>query len=199
MTYKIAFIHIPKTAGASITRWARDNLKQNEYRTLGHKTLSEYLEKYPDFDYETSVTVVRNTYDRMISLYNFKKSKLLTDKKEAEKKELSEKQKEVDFEREAWKKGIVYYIDYCVDQQNRGTFSQLYFIHNVDKLLYYENLNEDFKFIQGQLDCFSPLTQKRHLNLDKTITKVSDDYIRCIKRNFQDELEYFGYSPLIEK
>lgn len=61
-------IHIPKTAGSS----AVEATKHNVY---GHDTLSQHLAKKQDLGYVWSI--VRNPYDRALSLYYFMRSRIL--------------------------------------------------------------------------------------------------------------------------
>lgn len=194
MTYKIAFVHIPKTAGGSVVLWSKYNQKQNEFRSVGHRSLREYLNKRPNFDYKTSFAIVRNTYDRMISLYNFKRNKILKDINKAEKKNLQEVKKERLNLLEVWEKGIIYFIDFCVEHQSRSTLSQLHFIENVDTIIHFENLKNEFSLIQNELQCYSPLVQQKHSKPKESSVEISDDYINCIKRHFKEEIEYFDYN-----
>lgn len=69
MNAKILFIHIPKTAGNSIYR----NLLQHNLKILKmkHLTINQIKKKVNTDDY-TKLCVVRNPYDRFVSLYFFK-------------------------------------------------------------------------------------------------------------------------------
>lgn len=65
---KFIFIHIPKTAGTSITRWLdEDIITQNCHHTV--RQYSEILQdQYPSF---FKFAIVRNPWDRMLSLYKY--------------------------------------------------------------------------------------------------------------------------------
>lgn len=60
---KILFVHIPKTAGTSIVSLFEGNCNFNRFK---HRDVRS---KVKDFDF--SFCVVRNPYDRLISLYNY--------------------------------------------------------------------------------------------------------------------------------
>lgn len=61
------FIHIPKTAGSSAVKATKKNI-------YGHDTLSQHLAGNQDLGYVW--TIVRNPYDRALSLYYFMRSRI---------------------------------------------------------------------------------------------------------------------------
>ena len=73
--YKIIFIHIPKCAGSSV----RFELEKNDPNIISllHTSYITLLKEYP---FETKnyliFTIVRNTYDRLVSLYHYVKKNL---------------------------------------------------------------------------------------------------------------------------
>lgn len=65
---RFLFIHIPKTGGMSIARAIYG-------RPVWHRTALAYLESEPDFfRARTSFTVVRNPWDRAVSMYEYSRS-----------------------------------------------------------------------------------------------------------------------------
>jgi len=191
---KIAFVHIPKTAGASVQAW----LKQNKihHQQIGHLTLAERIERNRPTKYDTSFTIVRNTYSRMLSLYNWGKHKIPKSIWRAKKQNKIDMLENYYYPlQQAWEKGIVYYIDYCVANKLRNVKCQTDFIEGVDIILRYESLEKDFMQIQTLVNCNEPLTQQIHNYKEKTITEYSTEYIRCIKKHFHKDLDYFEYTP----
>ena len=69
---KILFLHIPKTAGTSIECVLRDKYNYPEWLMKPHK-LSTSLNRCDYYNYipDYSFTVVRNPYDRLISMFFF--------------------------------------------------------------------------------------------------------------------------------
>jgi hypothetical protein len=69
--YDLFFIHIPKTAGTSI-----HTALEIEPDRRGHRTLETLYDLYGTTILKTPCfTVVRNPWDRMVSLYEFRKQK----------------------------------------------------------------------------------------------------------------------------
>ena len=69
---KILFLHIPKTAGTSIECVLRDKYKYPKWLLTPHK-LSTIINRcdYHNYIPDYSFTVVRNPYDRLVSLFFF--------------------------------------------------------------------------------------------------------------------------------
>jgi len=68
--YNLFFIHIPKNAGTSI-----NELLEIDPKYRGHRTPKDLLKMYPQYKNSISIAVVRNPWDRMVSTYEFRKSK----------------------------------------------------------------------------------------------------------------------------
>lgn len=191
---KLAFVHIPKTAGASITKWFRTN--NLPFQPIEHLTLQERKDRDPYLNYDKSFTVVRNTYSRMLSLYNFGKYKIPKSIWRANKTNnidmINNYYKPL---QDAWNKGIVYYIDYCVANKLRNVKCQTDFIDGVDIILQYESLEQNFVQVQKLVNCYIPLTQQIHSYKNKTVMEYSTEYKKCIQKHFQKDLELFNYVP----
>lgn len=189
---KIAFVHIPKSAGASIRSWANTNHLDN-FVSIGHNSLKEYKDNDLDWTYDTSIAIPRNTYSRMISLYNFAKYKTLKNLEQAKRGKRVVNEVQLRESLTAWEKGITYFLDYILEY-SFSHHNQMKYIKDVDILIRYENLQTDFYKIQELTNCNAPLVQHIHNYKDKKyVTSLSSDYIKCIKRHFKEELEYFNY------
>jgi len=188
---KIGFVHIPKSAGASITHWAWKN-HANIFVQIGHHSLSEYNKHH----YEITFAIPRNTYRRILSLYNwadYKYTKTL--KKNSE---TSEKYKMAKRQQKYWRRGIVPFCDYIFENPEvRSHHDQLKYIKEVDLLVPYESLAEDFYKIQKLFDSDVPLTYTEHSRTSNLyVSELSTDFVKCIKRHFAEELDYFEYEPI---
>jgi hypothetical protein len=77
---KIGFHHVPKTAGTSIRHYLSMVLSE-EYTILGtqHVPIEKIYNKIPKN--MKVFTVIRNPYERLISLYNYRKEKSIRRKK----------------------------------------------------------------------------------------------------------------------
>ena len=193
---KLAFVHNPKCAGASIKSWARDNhlIKENTFVHVGHCPINVFKERNPEITYDKSLVVIRNTYTRILSLYNWAEIKIPKLLAQSKKRNFSEERiNELHNALKIWNKGIVYYTDYITNADNYWT--QLDYIKDVDVIINYENLKNEFSKIQELTNCHSPLTHTIHSYTNKKVLKMSTEYINCIKRNFKEELNYFGYLP----
>lgn len=68
----ITFVHIPKTAGTSMLKWLEENRGNSEFVKWDihpkHSTIAQDRAKHFSF------TVVRNPWDRMVSMYHYFKN-----------------------------------------------------------------------------------------------------------------------------
>ncbi len=162
---KILFIHIPKNAGASISKWLVDygSVLVDEIR---HSSLqvSDFKNSYYSF------CVVRNPWDRMISLYHYgmKVSDETTNFNEWLKKNYQ-------FNRH-W-----YSVSTC----------QVEWIqHEPNLIIRYENLGDEFEIIRSKFNSTMPLP-----TINKTLHQHYSTYYDDWSRNFVGEL----YSKDIER
>jgi len=198
---KTLFVHIPKTAGGSIKQWLWDNsINFNSDSELLHKSLEEtvtfYQKKNISFKYNFSFACIRNTYDRMISVYEWIKYKRNKRVQKIIGRNRVPNREDV-LVLEAADKGIVYFFEYLKNNpvDDYSLRSQVEWIKDVDFVLKNENLAQDFKIIQEKLNCYSPLNYQIHkLDYDPSIYYV-DGFIKFIKKTFQEELDYFKYLP----
>lgn len=182
----VVFVHIPKTAGGSIYRWWSTNCKDSDFQLIKNKHL--ILQDATQL-YDTSFTVTRNTYDKLISLYVFQEHKCY---------QKIRKKYKVDFYEEilnAWNKGITYYLSYAIDNNFNGVKSQLEYIKGVEHIFSTENLLHDFQKIQTWSNCFVPLQKNVNVGKYNKNDFMTSEYIKFIEKNFEDEIEYFNYKP----
>lgn len=188
---KVGFVHIPKSAGASINRWGWEN-HANVFVEIGHNSLAEYHKLH----YDTTFAVPRNTYRRILSLYNwaiYKTTKILkTGQVKSEEYKIARRQQKY------WHKGIELYCDYIFENVVvRDHHDQLKYIKGVDLLVPYESLAEDFYKIQELFNSDMPLVYTEHSRTSNTnLSELSTGFVNCIKRHFAEELDYFEYQPI---
>jgi FkbM family methyltransferase len=180
------FLHIPKTAGQAVQYSLQQShvLKKN----LGHHLAAQCI---PDrrADGDIIVTVVRNPFDRLYSIYEFYR------KKEKHPKFFITSPCFEDFvlnyEKDYLGKSSPHHS--CCDYIQDSNGNVL-----VDEILRFETLEEDYKsFCQKYRLDYYPIL-KMNVNDKKDCVdkdKLYTPAMRCIvERVFRKDLEYFGYS-----
>jgi hypothetical protein len=166
---KCIFIHIPKTAGTSIEQFLKENGK-NDLQLLGvhnNRSMQHYMgielkKMYPLY-YKNyfKFSVVRNPYDRLLSEYYWTPVPNMGFK---------------------YGKTRAYFL-YCVQNivKKRQFFNNIYFDHLipqymflyenkkliVDKVIKYENLQEDSKILKNELNISNDLLYLNKSNIKK--------------------------------
>lgn len=163
--YKCIFIHIPKTAGISISKCLFGNLGG------GHKKIEIYQIVFNKIEFDTyfKFTFVRNPWDRLVSAYFYLKNGGMDNRDRiwAERNLLSF----VDFDS---------FVNEWVNRRNIETYKHFipqfkYFCEpgndtpQVDYIGYFENLEVDFNTVKMKLGLDSGL-----MHLNKTINKNID-------------------------
>lgn len=196
----IVFVHVPKTGGTSISEWLMENApgcKSNTVKTF-------YSKHYPYFLFDDehkkyfSFGIVRNPWERMVSGYFYElarfKSKMNMLQSNHPKVKPSKAHWKYDYvktKKDLLEEGFDAYV------QSKDFFScdktQKYYLEGVNYVLRLENIQEDFKVIQNQVNCYKPLI---HLNktehdnykkyYNKTIKEIVNDY-------FAEDIETYQY------
>ena len=192
---RFLFVHIPKTAGNSIQSVLRDysedqivalrseqdgierfGLRNPNYKIRKHSTLAEYRAALGDEQFRSlyKFACVRNPWDRMVSYY------------------FTPTQSPETWDRKKFRGMIskaVSVADYLrLDQGKRDPFS------NVDYIMRFENLADDFRTVCGTLG-ISPTTLPRYNRSSREhYSKYYDDELReLVCARFAAEIERFGY------
>lgn len=174
---KMTFIHIPKTAGASITRWYSKNILKNKtgyYKPSlsEHIFLSEIENPAP-----ITIAVVRNPWDRVVSMYTFAKNC-----------------KEFEFLSENFSVFVLYQIYfYSLGKYTLSTPQIRWIEPGVTHLLRFENLEQDFKIIQDIFQCYEPLPMWNKTNHYHYRTYYNDETRQAVSEMFKEDIEAFGY------
>jgi hypothetical protein len=169
----LVFIHIPKTAGVSITNWLATHFKVKH-------NLSNYIHPSTTMitnSFNETFAVVRNPWDRTVSLWAFynkiKKTNIPFD----------------EFVKNLHTYKLNIYSWFTFDQPQKAWIP-----HGVTYLLKFETLEEDFKVIQEKLGCFEPL---EHLNSSEHgdyRTYYTPETWDIVSEVFKDDIEEFGYT-----
>jgi len=190
------FVHIPKTAGNSIQSALRDysedqlvalrkeqdgierfGLRNPKYKIRKHSTLREYRDTLGEEQFRKlyRFTCVRNPWDRMVSYY------------------FTPTQGPEGWDREKFHGIIskaVSIADYLrLNENEKDSFA------NVDYIMRFENLADDFRTVCNQLD-ISPVTLPQYnRSMREHYAKYYDDELRdFVRTRFAEEIERFGYT-----
>lgn len=195
--YKFIFIHIPKTAGTTICSSWEGALLKNVCKKSGvlggtHKSAMQLKEMFPaEWEEYTKWAVIRNPYDRFVSKYYFKQL---------------EPRKNFDLE---W-----------TDKEAEGILPQLYWITDrhdyflptspydrkdlhfgnivVDKLLRYENLNQELKNLFEELGIklksYDAIPHFRQTRMVGDYKNYFDEKLKgIVKYLYREDLKRLGY------
>lgn len=173
--HRIAFIHNPKTAGTSISTWLDDNFVTKRGRKHGH--WQEVEEFFPDTIF--TFGVVRNPWSRLASWYLYANHNQETfEDWLMSRLSLS---KSISFRTNMmWARNW-----YTVDTPQADWFGD-----NINLVLRFENLQEDFEQIKNILTCTkdlsilnaNPTYDYRSLYNDELAELVRDIYIKDVIR-----------------
>ncbi len=192
---RFLFVHIPKTAGNSIQSILRDysedelvalrgeqdgierfGLRNPKYKIKKHSTLADYKAALGEVQFGDlyKFTCVRNPWDRMVSYY------------------FTPTQNRAAWDRKKFRKAIVKALsvaDYLrLDKVEEDPFG------NVDYVMRFENLADDFRTVCGTLS-ISPTTLPRYNRSSREhYSKYYDGELReLVRARFAAEIERFGY------
>ncbi len=190
------FVHIPKTAGNSIQTALRDysedqlvalrkeqdgierfGLRNPEYNIKKHSTLAEYRDALENEQFRSlyKFSCVRNPWDRMVSYY------------------FTPTQSPETWDRKKFRKmisKIVSVADYLrLDQDDEDPFT------NVDYIMRFENLAEDFRTVCGKVGISAATLPRYNRSNREHYSKYYDDELReLVRTQFAAEIERFGYT-----
>jgi hypothetical protein len=193
---RFLFVHIPKTAGNSIQSVLRDysedelvalrreqdgverfGLRNPKYKVKKHSTLAEYRAALGEAEFGRlyKFTCARNPWDRMVSYY-------FTPTQQAEV-----------WDRKKFRKIIssaAPVADYL--RLNKGKEDPF---ANVDFIMRFENLADDFRTVCAALD-ISPTSLPRYNRSKREhYSKYYDEELReLVRERFAAEIERFGYT-----
>ena len=209
-TDKILFVHIPKTAGASIIKKIKKTNtihKVKNNRTVDdnyHSTANDCINTVPNISNLYKFTVVRNPWDRATSWFYFRKEileteiKLITSGQKSKRviNNLELLNTELSIMNNGFNEWLSIYINSPWDYTWFSlSFDQHSWLDNInfDKIIKYENLNEDLRSVKF-LD-FSNLPY-RHKSKNY-ITDYRQLYntasIDLIQKVYKKDIEKFGY------
>ena len=180
MKKKLLFIHIPKTAGTSISK------SLNIPKDHEHKTLQQIIKNKSELNKYYKVAFVRNPYDRLVSLYN-------------EKKETGWLYKDINFKK--FIKFIYTDISKISNDPNLENHSKpcSFWLKydkqiNMDYIGKFENINDDFNFICNTLNLDNKILPHMRKRNKMHYSKYYDiETINIVKKYHKEDLILFNY------
>ena len=193
---RFLFVHIPKTAGNSIQSVLRDysedqlvalrkeqdgierfGLRNPKYRIRKHSTLKEYCEALgtEQFGNFYKFTCVRNPWDRMVSYYFTPTQNPETWNRKKFHGIISEAVSVADYLR--------------LDEEEQDPFA------NVDYIMRFENLADDFRAVCAMIGISPPHLPQYNRSIREHYSKYYDDELRdLVRARFAAEIERFNYT-----
>ena len=193
---RFLFVHIPKTAGNSIQSALRDysedqlvalrkeqdgierfGLRNPNYKIKKHSTLREYRDALGGEQFRNlyKFTCVRNPWDRMVSYYFTPTQSPETWDRKKFRKIISEAVSVGDYLR--------------LDADEVDPFG------NVDSIMRFENLADDFRAVCGTLGILPATLPQYNRSIRKHYSKYYDDELRdLVGTRFAGEIDRFGYT-----
>lgn len=188
--YKIIFIHIPKCAGSSVRQAIIEN--DSNAISLEHTSYITLLEEYPNETKNYLIfTIVRNTYDRLVSLYHFIKENLHLDC----------------FNSNNYITLFSKPFDECIQSEEFKTYfplNQIFWIKDKDNqipkkinIFYYNtNLREEINklLLKNNIDLNLDLPNiniGKHKNYE---SYYNNELVEYVKIHNKEEIEYFNFN-----
>jgi hypothetical protein len=176
--HKFIFIHIPKTGGGSLEKVFRNLDTEYNNMKLLHSPISDYpMERKHYFKF----TFVRNPWDLRVSYYFYNKTQGTFRGRHARNKSFSE-----------------YVKFYSKKRKSLIARPQVYFlgrdVNNVDFIGRFENLQNDFNKVCGEVGIPRQELPHAHKTNHKHYTEYYDDETRqVVAEKYKKDIEYFGY------
>lgn len=177
--HKIAFIHNPKTAGTSISSWLDNNFKTVPGRK--HGNYNEVTAFFPDTVF--TFGVVRNPWERLASWYTFSAPPTTPFKKW-----LIERLFE-------YRPGLSFNSNLMWASQwyNIATPQADWFGDNINLVLRFENLQEDFKQIKNLLTCNTDLSILNNSNQYDYRSYYDNELVDLVQDIYIKDIIKYGY------
>ena len=193
---RFLFVHIPKTAGNSIQSALRDysedqlvalrkeqdgierfGLRNPNYKIKKHSALAEYRDVLGNEQFRNlyKFTCVRNPWDRMVSYYFTPTQTLETWDRKKFRKTISKAVSVADYLR--------------LDNGEGDPFA------NVDYIMRFEDLADDFRIVCKRLAISPPTLPRYNRSNREHYSKYYDDELReLVRTRFAAEIERFSYA-----
>lgn len=206
--HKFIFVHIPKNAGSSLTKALEEHIHETDKKHFSrsqetkHQSIQEIFSRKNQLNFFKKIrpknaiekyyifAVVRNPFDRVVSLYHYlMKTKI---------------RKEID--------GINSFEDFVYNIKNKDSWVHSmhtlkpqfeYVVNNkgeniVDRICYFESLNEDLKKVESDLNITLNVPHKNESDHKSYLDYYKNsDLADIVFKHYEKDFEFFGYSKLV--
>lgn len=186
---KVAYVHIPKTGGGSIKHWWQTEVSaRHDIVTWYHHDLAGILTmtgERPD----TSFTVVRNTWRRLISAYMFGRHKAL--------KKLRKRGEDPDAQAtlKMHSLGIIPFIEWMRESDHHNVRCQARYSEGVQHVIRDHSADEWQRFLDLLRVTSRPARTHRVLDYDPS-EYMTRQYVDWVADHYQLEIKTFGFQPV---
>lgn len=207
---KFVFIHIPKTAGASLTlalskNYTLETISNDRTENKNfHSTAKDYIDLKLDYKNKFKFSIVRNPWDRATSWYFFRKNIIISDLNRLKKGETIKRLKNnlanLSRELEVMEQGFNFWLKEYISQPWDYTWFSLSHDQSTwldymafDKILKFENLKNDLENVSFLKNLNLPtLHESKNSNIDfkSLYNSYSIDLIADI---YKRDIEKFNY------
>ena len=190
---KYTFVHIPKTAGKSISAYLmRHSSKCYTIHEKSHATIEELRNTSQDLGF--TFAVVRNPYSRVVSLYKYLFEDNINKVLESSipyfqhkpdlswYKKLHQEYPKLSFSR------FIHRLPYMPLAKEQYKFLP------VDKIMHFETIENDFKFIQKKLSTGESLYKFNNTNNKSWKTYYTNDTAEKVYDIYKKDFEILNYS-----
>lgn len=190
---KCTFIHIPKTAGTSITAWLQTNFTTTQTKGKKHCTVEIAQNMLGNLGF--TFCVVRNPWDLAVSWYQFSidraHRRIDLIEKNSNLENINKKKYNKQIALDTIEKLESLGFNNWIKQFDRK--DQHHWAKDVDYVMKVENLNEDFKKIQLLLNCNQNLNYLNKSNRKHYKEYYNDESIDIVKNKWKNDIDIFGY------
>ena len=174
--YKTIFIHIPKTAGTSISTYFNEQQTRLRMQPGKHDTIYHIKQRFFNiYNSYSKFTIVRNPYDRMVSWYSFLKGN--------SSKEVVPFNEWIKDHSKLWH----------IDDPKYFVGPQYVWINETVSILKYENLKEDLNnFFNNEIDL--PIINKSKRK--DYLSYYNEESLDIVYNKHREDFKRFNYKKI---
>lgn len=193
----LTFIHIPKTAGSSVSHWLKMHTNATDFypKSFGSKHwVYEKVQKHMKrgrLNPGRVVVVVRNPWDRLLSMWSYYYDTRGKVQNYGSPKNLKRVISDIEDNRQYHHQS---FRDFILNSDwGFARYLQTDFFPDDALILRFENLKQDFKQIQKLCNCNEPLPWVNTSQHDEYTSMYDEEMIEEVRRRASDDIVKLGY------